>query len=123
MENRRRPVFYATSPNGETLIYDVERLWDLARALPVEMVPLTAVESELDYPYQWFKTTKPSPREVAKHARRIYEADLNRPIIVSAKGLVMDGIHRIAKAWLEGHTHIRAVRFAVDPEPDSRLPG
>jgi hypothetical protein len=29
-------------------------------------------------------------------------------------------MHRIACALLEGRTHITAVRFPVDPEPDHR---
>ncbi len=111
-----------TGPNGETLIYDVDRLWRLSADLPVVSIPLAQVESELDYPYQWFKTAKPSPRAVAVHARRIYEADLSFPIILSARGLVMDGIHRIARAWLEGRTEINAVQFATDPQPDQIIP-
>ena len=114
-------IFYDTGPDGETLVYNVERLWVLARDLPVETICLSQVEGELDYPYQWFKTKKPSPREVAKHAKQIYEADLSYPIILSAKGIVMDGVHRIAKAWLLGLEGIKAVRFAEDPEPDQRI--
>jgi hypothetical protein len=30
----------------------------------------------------------------------------------------MDGGHRISKAWINGETTIKAVRFTVDPEPD-----
>jgi hypothetical protein len=115
-------VFYDTSDTGETLVYNVERLWELARELPVQTIPLSQVESELDYPYCWFKTKKPSPRAVAQHARLIYEADFNYPIILSAKGIVMDGVHRIAKAWLLGLTTIQAVQFSQDPEPDVTLP-
>ncbi|HVK04446.1 MAG TPA: hypothetical protein VM490_13295 [Armatimonadaceae bacterium] len=110
-------AFYDTGPDGETLIYDVERLWRISSALPVRRVPLTQVEGELDCP-QWFQTTNPSPRAVALHARRIYEADLCLPVILSAKGIVMDGVHRIAKAWLLGQEDIAAVQFARDPEPD-----
>jgi hypothetical protein len=105
-------------PDGETLFYSVERLWALSASLPVKTIPITQVESELDYPYQWFKTTKPSPREVAKHAKKIFDADLDYPIILSASGLVMDGLHRIAKCWLLGIEHIKAVKFTEDPEPD-----
>jgi hypothetical protein len=32
----------------------------------------------------------------------------------------MDGMHRVARAILEGRTTIRAVRFEVEPEPDYR---
>lgn len=114
-------TFYDTGPGGETLIYNVERLWELTRDFSVREIPLGEVESELDYPYQWFKTTKPSPRAVARHAKLIYEADLSFPIILSARGLVMDGIHRIARAWLNGQATIAAVQFDHDPEPDAVL--
>ncbi len=110
--------FYDMNERGETVIYDVERLWKLAEVLPVEPVLLSAVEGELDYPYQWFKNKKPSPREVAKHARRIYEADLSYPVLLKANGTVMDGVHRIARCWIEGRMWIDAVRFPADLAPD-----
>ncbi len=115
-------VFYDTGPGGETLVFNVERLWELALELPVHSVPLAEVEDELDYAYCWFKTKHPTPREVARHARLIYQADLSHPIILSSRGLVMDGVHRIARAWLEGRSTIEAVRFKQDPAPDAILP-
>lgn len=51
-------------------------------------------------------------------ARRIQEADLAHPVILGSDGQLMDGGHRIAKAWLEGRDRVDAVRFTVDPEPD-----
>jgi hypothetical protein len=30
----------------------------------------------------------------------------------------MDGMHRVARALLENRTHVKAVRFPADPEPD-----
>ena len=59
---------------------------------------------------------------MAAHARRIYEADSEKPVILSATGQVMDGMHRVAKAWLLGRKTIRAVKFPRDPEPDETLP-
>lgn len=115
-------IFFDTADSGDTLVYNVERLWMLAQELPVSTIPLSQVEDELDYPYCWFKTKKPSPRAVARHAKLIYEADHSYPIILSAKGIVMDGVHRIAKAWLLGMTTIQAVQFVKDPEPDAVLP-
>ena len=35
-----------------------------------------------------------------------------------ADGHLMDGGHRIAKAWLEGAASVNAVRFVETPEPD-----
>jgi hypothetical protein len=48
----------------------------------------------------------------------IEESDLSFPIILSASGAVMDGMHRVAKAVLLGREEIEAVQFEADPEPD-----
>lgn len=93
-----------------------ERLWDLARELPVVTVPIDDVqEFDMDC---WFDGVAPTCREVARHARRINQADLSYPVILAADGRLMDGGHRVAKAWLQGQTEVTAVRFTNDPEPD-----
>ncbi len=93
-----------------------ERLWAAAVALPVFEVSIDEIpEFDLDC---WFDGRAPTCREVAEHARRIQRADLGHPVILAADGHLMDGGHRIAKAWLEGRRTIGAVRFSVDPEPD-----
>ena len=50
--------------------------------------------------------------------RLINDADLDYSIILSSDGRVMDGLHRVLKALILGQSHIRAVRFLTDPEPD-----
>jgi hypothetical protein len=99
-------------------IWDVDRLVELSRNLVTENVPLAAIR-EIDEPY-WFQPTgdEPTCRRVLEHARLALEADLSFPIILSAEGWVMDGMHRVGRALLFGHTEIRAVRFKIDPEPD-----
>ena len=56
--------------------------------------------------------------EFIAHVRLIDAADLSYPIILSADGSVMDGMHRIVKATLAGHDDIVAVQFDKDPTPD-----
>jgi hypothetical protein len=55
---------------------------------------------------------------MVEHVRLIEEAELSFPIILSASGAVMDGMHRIARAVREGRTEIGAVQFDHDPDPD-----
>jgi hypothetical protein len=50
--------------------------------------------------------------------KRVRDADLNYPIIQAPDGWIMDGLHRVAKAILEGHTTIKAVKLPVLPKPD-----
>ena len=113
----RKQYHFRPGPDG-LRAWDVDRLVALTNVLPREQVPLTAIR-ELDEPY-WstgFKRT-PTCREVVEHARLIEEADLAFPVILSSDGRVMDGMHRIAKALLQGRTHVEVVRFTSDPEPD-----
>jgi hypothetical protein len=69
----------------------------------------------------WFggpKNGKPTVRNIAEHARDILSADLDWPIIVTQSGEVLDGAHRIARAYLERRSHIRAVLITDYPPPD-----
>ena len=59
-----------------------------------------------------------SPQRLAEEIVRVMSADLDKPIILSDDGFVLDGWHRVTRALVEGRTHISAVRFEKDPEPD-----
>lgn len=110
---------YHLRPSASGLLaWDVDRLIALTADLPTREVPLDAIR-ELDEPF-WFggDSETATCRAVADHARLILEASLSHPIILGADGRVMDGMHRVAKAYLEGRDSILAVQLAVDPEPD-----
>ncbi|WP_433167283.1 hypothetical protein [Kribbella sp. CA-247076] len=82
----------------------------------MESVPIDAIR-EFDEDC-WFGGRPVTCRMVARHADLIQKADLSYPVILSSDGRLMDGGHRIAKAWLTGATTINAVRFPHDPAPD-----
>ncbi len=98
--------------------WDVDRLVDLAAELPVIDIAVEDI-AELDEPY-WFEDSDEAVtvRKVVEHARLIGEVDLAHPIILDVDGRVMDGMHRVARALLEGHGTVRAVRFVEQPPPD-----
>lgn len=100
--------------------WDVDRLIELSRELPVIDVPIAAI-SEVDSTY-WFDygSQRPTVRRVAEHARLIAEVDLSWPIILSVDGRVMDGMHRVARAVVDGRETVRAVRLTEHVEPDYR---
>ena len=99
------------------LAWDVDRLAERRSDFLRQEVPLSAI-GELDEAYWFGGGTQPTCRAVADHARLMLAADLRYPIMLSADGRVMDGMHRVAKAYLEGRKTILAVQFEVDPEPD-----
>ncbi len=110
------PQKYSGTVPGGRGFWLTERLWAAAVGLPVFRVAIADIpEFDRDC---WFHGRAPSVRDVAGHVGRIVAADLSYPIIFSAAGGLMDGGHRIAKAWIQGLSEIDAVRFEVDPEPD-----
>ena len=111
----RKQYFFRPSERG-LLAWDVHRLIELSRNFPQETVALDTLQT-LDE--RWAGADEPPTwRTMVEHMRLIQEADLSFPIILSASGEVMDGRHRVARAALEHRTHIAAVRFWIDPEPD-----
>ncbi|HUP49782.1 MAG TPA: hypothetical protein VNA04_13430 [Thermoanaerobaculia bacterium] len=94
----------------------MDRLVQLSSRLPRKRLPLSEIR-ELDE--AWFgEDERPTWRAMIEHMRLIEEADLSFPIILSANGAVMDGMHRVARASLQGRHEIEAVQFNEDPEPD-----
>lgn len=103
------------TPEGRAFWW-TRTLWTASAELPVLKLRICEIR-EFDEDC-WFGGRAPSCREVAEHARRIQEADLAYPVILGSDGQLMDGGHRIAKAWIEGREWIDAVRFISQPEPD-----
>jgi hypothetical protein len=98
----------------------VDRLIQLSRGFRVERVRLDSIY-EVDTAY-WFDGSAevPTVRKVVEHARLIAEVDTSYPIILGHGGRVMDGMHRVARAMLDGRDEIDAVRFPSPAEPDYR---
>ncbi len=98
--------------------WDVDRLVALTKNYRPHCIELDSIR-ELDENF-WFggDDDVPTCRAIVEHMRLIEDADLRYPIILSADGRVMDGMHRVAKALLHGRKTIEAVRFEQDPEPD-----
>ena len=113
----RKQYHFRESKEG-LLAWDVHRLIDLVKDIQPCAVDLSAIR-EVDEPY-WYSTKDPLPtcRDLIDHMRLVEATDLIYPIILSPDGRVMDGMHRVAKALLQGQPHIMAVRLQTMPEPD-----
>lgn len=111
----RKQYYFRPSPAG-LLAWDVDRLVALSRDFPVRAVPLSEIR-ELDEA-MFGEDEAPTWRSFAAHCRLVHDAELRYPIIRSAEGAVMDGMHRVTKALVEGRATIDAVQFASDPAPD-----
>ena len=94
----------------------MHQLWELAAGLPIKKVRL----SELDGfdEVRWFggpRNIVPTCRAIAEHARDINASDLSYPIILSPTGEVLDGWHRICKAFLQQIEELDAVHLPTLP--------
>jgi hypothetical protein len=90
--------------------WSVPRLFELSRSLPVIEIPLDHLCLSSTY-------DKLTARDLVMHMQAVNDADLDKPIIMSEDGDIMDGRHRIMKAMLNDIKTIKAVRFDENPEP------
>src|SRR4051812_42582848 len=111
--------------DGSMRFYRMHQFWELANGLPVKKVRLNELEGFDEV--RWFggpQNILPTCRAIAEHARDIYDADLSYPIILSPDGEVLDGWHRICKAFLQGIEELDAVQLTTMPRYRWRvLPG
>ncbi len=114
--NTMRKQYHFRQVDEDIYIWDVHRLVELSCHFPVIEIPLVDIQ-ELNEAY-WFPDSYPTTQQIIDHVQLIQEADLTYPIILCADGRVMDGMHRVAKAQLQGQSTIQAVKFETTPEPD-----
>ena len=112
---------YSFWPGNEGLdAWDVDKLIELSRGLPIEEVDIGSID-QVDTNY-WFSDDlwPPTVRLIIEHVQLIQEVDISYPIILGPGGRVMDGMHRVARAMLDGRSTISAVRLDDLPAPDYR---
>lgn len=114
----RKQYSFRQANDGTLDAWDIDRLIRLAADLPVETIGVATI-AELDEEY-WFADSAEAAtvRNVIGHLRLTQEVDTTYPIILDVHGRVMDGMHRVARAVLDGRSTILAVRFTTQPEPD-----
>lgn len=116
--NRMRKQYHFRSSDQGILAWDVDNLIRLTTDLEAIELPLNDIH-ELNEPY-WYdlEGDRPTCKSIADHIRLVQTADLAYPIILCPAGRVMDGMHRVVKAFMEGRKHLLAYRLPTLPEPD-----
>jgi len=117
-----RILYSAPDEYGNVSYWYAQTLWRATEGVPVTPIALNSLEL-LDE-VVWFggpNNLQPTIRNVAEHAKDIINADLSYPIIVVRGGDILDGAHRIARAYIEGRANIDAVIIEKYPEPDGVL--
>ncbi|MDB2682665.1 hypothetical protein N9Z27_00250 [Alphaproteobacteria bacterium] len=110
---------YHTRKTGRgTLVWNVNKLVELVEDLPIKEVVLTSIRELHEDDYWYNEDLAITPKWVADHAQLIAECDLHYPIILCAEGRLMDWMHRVCKAYMQGQDTIKAVQFEETPKPD-----
>lgn len=122
-QNARARVLYAgPDENGRYKYWYAETLWKAAAQAEIQEVEVASLDI-LDE-VVWFgghQEIEPTIRRVAERARDIFQADLAYPIIQIRGGEIIDGAHRLARAYLEGHATIRVAVLEDYPPHDGTV--
>ena len=111
-----RQQYHIRQVGEDTHVWDVNRLLRLHANVPTQAVALSQI-AEIQQAY-WFPNTHPTTADIVEHMRLVEAADLAYPILMDAEGKLMDGMHRVAKALLAGHSHIHAQLLPQTPAQD-----
>ena len=111
-----RQQYHIRQVGEDTHVWDVNRLLRLHANVPTQTVALSQI-TEIQQAY-WFPNTHPTTADIVEHMRLVEAADMAYPILMDAEGKLMDGMHRVAKALLAGHSHIHAQLLPQTPAPD-----
>jgi hypothetical protein len=115
-----RKQYYVRPAETGVDAWDVDRLIELSRGRPVREVDVDSI-GELDQDHWFFhREDRPTVREIVEHIRLICDVDTSHPVILGPDGRLMDGMHRVARALLDGRTTIAAVQLEALPLPDFR---
>jgi len=92
--------------------YDVPNLIEFCKEqkFPIFDIPLAALNLSLDI------HSINSVNSFAYHCKRVQDCSLEYPIILDVNGSIADGVHRVVKAILEGHTTIKGIRMMSMPK-------
>ncbi|MEI7768008.1 MAG: hypothetical protein WCJ97_11300 [Phycisphaerae bacterium] len=106
---------------GRLHVWSMQTIWDAAASCePFEMSVQEALRKLDDNTWRT-KDYEVTTWDVIGHTKRTINADLAYPIILSRDGYLVEGSHRIVKAYIHGLPTIQAVRLPKDPPPDEVL--
>jgi len=107
--------------------WDEEKVWALD--VPVEEIDINELTWHFDIPFHWHggevynlksREIIDNPEKYKDEYKRTMNADLIHPIdIMENKGqwLILDGLHRLMKAYIQGHKTVKVRKISRDLIP------
>ena len=111
---------YIDFVGDEEHFWRIETLWRAAEGQEARSVALDDIPWREDGCYVLGEP--PTWLAFAQHVARVHDANLEYPIILGPAGEVVDGMHRIVRAFMDGRGAIDAVRLPRMPPPDRVRP-
>lgn len=114
--------------------YNVFTLWEFARQLPVETVSVSLFDKYREETDCWgnlgpknllglvslygvhYNTMVLAQPSWASHIRRVQYCSNEYPLLVLGEDDVLDGMHRLTRAWIDGIQEIKIQRFLRMPK-------
>ena len=112
-----RQQYHHRKVGEDTHLWNVNKLVEMTKSFPVANIHLSDIK-ELDECFWYDDGNVPTCRSVAEHAKLIHETDLKYPILLCPNRKVIDGMHRVCKAYMQDMDTIKAVILPEMPEPD-----
>lgn len=112
-------TYSVTDEVGTTKYWDIPRLWEESKQLQIESKNLSNYSLVLKGPLTWCSPQVPmSFQGFLDHMTQTLNAELSYPILLDKDGNVIDGMHRLAKAFLSHQKTILVKQFKEELSPD-----
>ena len=115
-----RKQYHFKKVSSDVYIWDVDKLIELSKSLPVEYLELSKIKELNENFWYQYPEDVPTCKSICSHFILMQETNLNYPIILNEDGSVMDGMHRVCKAYILKEDKIKVKIFKKMPEPDYR---
>lgn len=102
---------------NKVIAWDIDNLISLTKSIKEEKIPLNAIKELVETFWYKFGET-PTCKSIALHIKLINECNLEYPIIIYSDGELLDGMHRVLKAFLNNQKYIMAYRLKTMQKPD-----
>ena len=99
--------------------WELKDIWESSKSLKVEKIKVNELwDSRYTKAWCWQQEGEEiNNLFFLHHMKRVLNADLTYPIVLSEENLIFDGVHRLMKAKHVGLDYIECVRFKKDPDP------
>jgi hypothetical protein len=112
-----RQQYHFREIDNKVHIWDVNKLIKATDLKKSQKVSLSHFEDEY-YSDYWSKSKTLTCYDISIHSKLINEANLSFPVIVCPDMKMIDGMHRVCKAFLSGQKFIDAIVLDRLPSPD-----